>query len=490
MHTETPASTTTRSTHPPLMLFNTLTRTKEPFSPIRDDFVRMYNCGPTVYDYAHIGNLRSYIFADTLRRALVLNGYKVMQVVNITDIGHLTSDADEGEDKMTVGLRREGLPLTLESMRSMANKYVEAWLADIDLLNIKRPNALPRASDHVAGDIAFIETLLQKQVAYRTPDGVYFDTSKFPEYGKLGGIDTEGQREGARVGANPHKRNAADFALWKRSGTELGWDSPWGKGFPGWHIECSVMALQHLGKELDIHTGGVDHIGTHHNNEIAQSEAATGKPFARFWMHNAHIMMEGSKISKSLRNTLSLRQLSEQGYDPLAYRYWVCTGHYRTPMNFSMKALESSATALTRLQRFFAEELLSIGRKGTVIAEYEDALYERVNDDLDMPGVIALMWRLVKDRAVSPEDKRATMLHLDQMCGFGLAELARSGSKQVQLDVVTDNELPEDILALVHERERARTAKDWLRADELRDALRTRGYIVLDTEEGSVVRRA
>ncbi len=489
MNTGVSHSAAAQTAHPPLTLYNTLTRSKERFTPIRNDFVRMYNCGPTVYDYAHIGNLRSYIFADTLRRALVLNGYTVMQVVNITDIGHLTSDADDGEDKMTVGLRREGLPLTLESMRIMADKYTEAWLADLDLLNIKRPNALPRASEHISGDIALIETLLQKEIAYRTPDGVYYDISKFPEYGKLGGVDVETQRTGARVDTNPHKRNAADFALWKRSGTNLGWDSPWGTGFPGWHIECSVMALKHLGKELDIHTGGVDHIGTHHNNEIAQSEAATGKPFARFWMHNAHILMEGSKISKSLRNTLSLRQLIDQGYAPLAYRYWTCTGHYRTPLNFSMQALGSAATALMRLQRMFAEELLSASRQGVVEPAYEHGLFERVNDDLDMPGVTALMWRLVKDRDVTPENKRATLLRFDEVCGFGLIELSKSGSKQVQLDVNTQTDIPDDIRSLAHERECARAAKDWARADELRNALRARGYAVLDTEEGSDIRR-
>ncbi len=488
MKPESTAHTPALKTHPPLEFFNTLTRTKDRFSPLRDDFVRMYNCGPTVYDYAHIGNLRSYIFADILRRVLVMNGYKVMQVVNITDIGHLTSDSDEGEDKMTVGLRREGLPLTLESMHTMADKYIEAWIADLDSLHVKRPSALPRASEHISADIALIETLLQKEVAYRTPDGVYFNTKKFPEYGKLGGIDVETQQEGARVSVNPHKRNPSDFALWKRN-NELGWESPWGRGFPGWHIECSAMALEHLGKELDIHTGGIDHIGTHHNNEIAQSEAATGKPFARFWLHNAHVMMEGSKISKSLRNTLSIRQLSDQGYSPIAYRYWVCTGHYRTTMNFSIKALDGAATALKRLQRFFVEELLSTTTRGTIDPTYENSLFARMNDDLDMPGVIALMWQLVKDASIRPEDKRATLLRFDNICAFGLSELAKSGTKQVQIDVAMREELPADILSLMHEREASRTAKDWARADELRTMLGVRGYIVLDTEEGTVVRR-
>ncbi|KKS30450.1 MAG: Cysteine-tRNA ligase [Parcubacteria group bacterium GW2011_GWC2_42_11] len=255
---------------PPLMLFNTLTRKKERFSPVRDDYVRMYNCGPTVYSYIHIGNLRAFVFADILRRTFLLNSYKVMQVMNITDVGHLVSDGDDGDDKMTLALKREGKALTLESMYELATFYKDSFIEDLDALNIKRPTVLPRASEHIAGDIAMVETLIEKQYAYRTSDGVYFDTARFSEYGKLGGIDTGGQRSGARVEVNHEKRNPIDFALWKRD-ENLGWESPWGRGFPGWHLECSAMALEYLGKEIDVHTGGIDLIGTHHNNEIAQS---------------------------------------------------------------------------------------------------------------------------------------------------------------------------------------------------------------------------
>jgi cysteinyl-tRNA synthetase len=303
----------TEGAQPPLLLYNTLSRTKESFQPVHSDHVRMYNCGPTVYDFAHIGNLRSYVFADTLRRALLLNGYKVMQVVNITDVGHLTSDADEGDDKMTVALKREGKSLTIEAMREVADTYTAAFLDDLNALNIRKPSALPRASEHIQADIALIETLMQKEYAYETSDGVYFDTVRFKGYGKLGGIDTSALQEGARVARNEEKRNPTDFALWKKNST-LGWASPWGRGFPGWHIECSAMAMEYLGKEIDIHTGGIDHIGTHHNNEIAQSEAATGRPFARIWMHNAHILVEGTKFSKSLGNTIQLRQLQGHGF--------------------------------------------------------------------------------------------------------------------------------------------------------------------------------
>ncbi|MBP9759820.1 MAG: cysteine--tRNA ligase [Candidatus Pacebacteria bacterium] len=477
----------TEGAQPPLLLYNTLSRTKERFTPLHDDYVRMYNCGPTVYDYAHIGNLRAYVFADILRRTLVLNGYKVMQVVNITDVGHLTSDADDGDDKMTVGLRREGLPLTLEGMKQLSDIYAEAWLTDLDNLNIKRPSAIPRASAHISADIALIETLMQKEYAYRTPDGVYFDTSKFTEYGKLGGITVDMQKEGARVQTNEHKRNPADFALWKRN-DELGWESKWGRGFPGWHIECSAMAMEHLGKELDIHTGGIDHIGTHHNNEIAQSEAATGKPFARYWMHNAFVNIEGTKFSKSLRNTISLHQLKEHGHDPIAYRYWLLTGHYRTPMNFSFTALEGSQTALKRLQRFFVEELVH-ARGGRKNEQYALEFKKLLNDDLDTPSALALLWKLIKDEQVTNPIKRATLLHFDKVLGIGLEKLAKSGAEAVTIEVLSLNALPNDIRALVDERETARKEKLWLRADELRVTLKMRGFAVEDSAEGPKVTR-
>jgi len=473
----------------PLYFYNTLTRTKEAFEPVHKDYVRMYNCGPTVYDHAHIGNLRSYVFADLIRRTLLLNGYKVMQVVNITDVGHLTSDADEGDDKMTLALKREGKPLTLEAMKEIADTYTTAFLEDLAALNIKAPSALPRASEHIAADIALIETLMQKEYAYRTPDGVYFDTARFKGYGKLGGIDRDAQHAGARIAANESKRHPADFALWKHN-EKLGWESPWGRGFPGWHIECSAMAMEYLGKELDIHTGGIDHIGTHHNNEIAQSEAATGKPFARFWLHNAHILVEGAKFSKSLGNAIKLHQLKEHGFSPLAYRYWLLTGHYRTPMNFSFTALESAQTALRRLQLYFVEHFSSV-RAGNVEPSYDERFLRAVNDDLDTPKALALVWELVKDDGVSAADKRATFLHADRVLGVGLIELAKSGSKRTQLDVDSQDlaKLPEKARALIEEREEARAAKDWPRADALRDELFKHGYAVEDTCDGPRVTR-
>jgi len=472
---------------PPLILFNTLTRKKERFSPVRDDYVRMYNCGPTVYSYIHIGNLRAFVFADILRRAFLLNGYKVMQVMNITDVGHLVSDGDDGDDKMTLALKREGKALTLESMYELATYYKDSFIEDLDALNIKRPTVLPRASEHIAGDVAMIETLIEKQYAYRTSDGVYFDTTRFPDYGKLGGIDIKGQRSGARVEVNHEKRNPIDFALWKRD-ENLGWESPWGRGFPGWHLECSAMALEYLGKEIDVHTGGIDLIGTHHNNEIAQSECATGKPFARYWMHNEFINIEGTKISKSLKNTISLKQLIEHGYNPLAYRYWLLTGQYRTKMNFSFTALDASATALTRLHRFFAEKLNS-AKGGTVQVLYKQKLIEAINDDLDTPKALGLIWKIIKDDTLTPKDKRATLLHFDKALGLGLLALAKSSKTSVQLNVKTVefDSLPEEVREIIEEREKAREEKDWQRADELREKLSSRGFTIEDSGDGPIV---
>ncbi len=473
-------------TQPPLFLYNTLSRAKEAFTPLRRDFVRMYHCGPTVYDYAHIGNLRAYVFADTLRRVLRLNEYKVRQVMNVTDVGHLTSDADAGEDKMTVGLRREGLPLTLEGMHTLAERYTLAFLKDLDFLLIRRPDVLPKASEHISAQIALIETLMEKEYAYRTRDGVYFDTARFEGYGKLGGIDVSALREGARVEVNPEKRNSADFALWKKDDT-LGWESPWGKGFPGWHIECSAMSMEYLGKELDIHTGGIDHIPVHHNNEIAQSEAATGRSFARFWMHCAFVNIEGTKFSKSLRNTITLRQLVERGFHPLAYRYWLLTGHYRSPMNFTWDALEGAQTALTRLQRIAVEHLREVP-VAPVDESFALSFRRALNDDLNTPQALALLWDTLKGDEVF-EHKRAALVHADRCLGLGIRELFEEKGA-VQVGVVSEPHVPDEVRALVDEREVARREKDFDRADQLRDRMSKLGYHLEDTSDGSRITRA
>jgi len=474
----------TQDAKPPLLLHNTLSKKKEVFTPIKDDYVRMYNCGPTVYGPAHIGNLRAFILADMLRRTFILNGYKVMQVMNITDVGHLTSDADEGDDKMSLAVKREGRELSLEAMNEVATKYMDIFLEDIEALNIKKASVIPRASEHISGNIAMIETLMQKEYAYRTSDGVYFDTSRFKEYGKLGGIDVEAQKAGARVEVNNEKRNPVDFALWKKN-DEIGWESPWGRGFPGWHIECSAMAMEYLGKEIDVHTGGIDLIGTHHNNEIAQSECATGRPFARFWMHNEFINIEGTKISKSLQNDIHLKQLIEHGYNPLSYRYWLLTGHYRTKMNFSFVALDASQNALTRLHKYFAEKLQK-AKGGSVDDTYALKLLEAMNDDLDTPKAIALLWELVKDSKISVQDKRATLLYFDKVLGFGLLALAKRDTTMTSLTVesVAIKDLPKEVQEKISDREKARSDKEWEKADTLRDEVLKSGYEIEDSEEG------
>ncbi|MDZ4226124.1 MAG: cysteine--tRNA ligase, partial [Patescibacteria group bacterium] len=344
---------------PPLKLHNTLLGTLEEFSPLSSSKVKMYNCGPTPYDRQHIGNMVPPVLADVLRRTLEAWGYKVTQVMNITDFGHLTGDnegnPDEGEDKMTRGLAREGLKPTMANMRKLAEKYAGLFFEDVELLGVDTKRvAYPRASDYIPEQIALIKTLVQKGYAYEIADGVYYDTVRFKGYGKLGNINLEGQRTGVRVAEKADKKNPHDFVLWKKS-EKMGWPSPWGKGFPGWHIECTAMIFKLLGKQIDIHTGGIEHVPVHHNNEIAQAEAATGKQFVTYWLHNAHITVEGKKISKSLGNTVYLTQIVDRGLNPRALRYWFLTGHYRTPMNFTWEAIEGADQALKRLTRAYLE---------------------------------------------------------------------------------------------------------------------------------------
>ncbi len=472
----------------PLFFHNTLTGKKERFTPIRSDHVGMYNCGPTVYDYVTIGNWRAYIFADTLRRVLEYNDFEVRQAMNITDVGHLISDADAGEDKMTLALTREGKPKTLEAMKEIADFYTDAFMQEMSTLNIRRPQVMPQASEHVEAMKALIATLMEKEYAYQTSDGVYFDVARFPDYGKLGNIKLQGQKEGARVEENPEKRSPYDFALWKRN-DELGWEAPWGRGFPGWHIECSAMSMQYLGKQFDIHTGGIDHIPIHHNNEIAQSEAATGRQYVRFWLHNAFLNIEGTKISKSLGNTIKLRQLIEHGYDPLAYRYWLLTAHYKTPVNFTWNALDAAAQAYTRLERYFVETLLPL-KGGEIDIAYRRRFHEAINDDLDTPKAIAIMWELIKDKDIEEKNKKATLLDFDRVLGLGLIQDKKKLRAQTHIRVVALKDLPEETRLLVIAREEMREKKDWAKADELRDEIKKQGYLVEDVSEGPKVTRA
>lgn len=463
---------------PPLKLFNTESRAIEVFEPRKSYEVTMYTCGPTVYDYAHIGNLRAYVFADTLKRVLYYNGYNVRHTMNFTDFGHLTSDADTGEDKMMKGLAREGMDVSLKSMRALADIYIEAFKDDAAALDLVEPNTYARASDYVQEQIALIKTLEEKGYTYETSDGLYFDISKFATYGRLGNIDLETLKSGARVEVNTEKKHPADFAVWKKA--ELGWNSRWGKGFPGWHIECSAMAMATLGKQIDIHTGGVDNISTHHNGEIAQSESATGKQFARYWLHSEHLQIDSEKIAKSEGNAIYLKDLLAQGFSGRDYRYLLLTSHYRTQVNFSIDALTAARQALTRLRRFMYEECTDV--KGTINAEYRDRFIDAINNDLDTPKAIAVVWELLKDESIDARDKRATIREADEVLGVGLDLAPKTGAKE--LGYLTTDDIPSEISALVDKREAARITRNWEEADKLRDALRLKGYTVEDTENG------
>lgn len=465
-----------------IFFYNTLGKEKQLFVPIKGRYVKMYTCGPTVYDYAHIGNFRTYVFAETIRRVLEYAGYEVKQVMNITDFGHLANDSDEGEDKMTAGLKREGMELTLENMKVLAERYAEAFVDDLKRLNIELPFAFPRASEHIGEQRAFVETLFQKGYAYQTKSGIYFDTSKFPAYGILGGISASDEH--SRIGADSEKHDPKDFALWKFD-SNLGWESPWGKGFPGWHIECVAMSTKYLGKTFDIHTGGIDHITIHHNNEIAEAEAATGKPLAHYWMHGAFITIEGKRIGKSEGNAIRLYQLEQRGVSALAYRYLLLTAHYRSPMNFTWAAAEGAQTALQRAHRFFAD-LKGMGR---VNQEYRLKFETAINDDLNTPEAIAVMWNLIKDETVSPEDKRATLLDFDRVLGIGFAPplYRREAAEKVQ--VLSLSDLESGVEALVAEREAARRAEEWGKADDIRGVLESKGFSIEDSKDGPVVRK-
>jgi cysteinyl-tRNA synthetase len=474
----------------PLYFHNTLSGENDEFTlPGPAHAVRMYNCGPTVYGRQHIGNLSMFVFTDVLRRTLEFNGFNVKQVINITDVGHLTSDSDEGEDKMSKGLVREGLSLTLENMRTLGEKYTTFFFEDLRMLNIDTDRIeFPRASDYISAQIAMIQTLVDKSYAYTTGDGVYFDTAQFPRYGELGGIDLTGLREGARVAASSEKHHATDFALWKFDET-IGWESPWGKGFPGWHIECSAMIRGTLGEQIDIHTGGIEHIPIHHNNEIAQSEAAIGKrPLSRFWLHRAHIQFEGGKLAKSAGNVIYLSDVTERGFHPLALRYLFLGAHYRTSANFSWDALDASQAAFLRLRAFVQKY-----QKGGTISEKHLARFrERINDDLDTPGALSVLWEMIKDETLLPEDIRATIVDCDRVLGLRLAQ------EDIQADAlytqrvgqeVAVAEAPEDIQLLVTKREEARSSKQWSVADDMRAQLQDRGYTIEDSSSGPTLFR-
>ncbi len=452
-----------------LKLFNTLTRQLEEFKPIDAGKVRMYTCGPTVYWDATIGNFRCYVLEDILVRTLELNGYEVTRALNITDVGHLVSDSDEGEDKMEKGARREN-----KTVWEIAEQYSNRFVQSAAKLNIKIPPKplLCRATDHIPEQIELVRILMDKGFAYKISDGVYFDTSKFPNYGQLSRQKAEEKEEGARVDINPEKRNKTDFALWKFSPKDekrqMEWESPWGVGFPGWHAECSAMAHKYLGQPFDIHCGGVDHIPVHHENEIAQSEAAYGVKLADYWWHNEFLLVDGQKMSKSLGNVYTVPDLEAKGFDPLALRYFYLGAHYRQIQNFTFEALTAAQNALRRLWSYSRE----LDEGGAVLADIQADFSSALDDDLNTSKALAAVWKMVEGDYPAA-DKGATLLWMDKVLGLDLEKYV---GKRI--------DIPENVKTLLAQRQAARDSKDWAESDNLRKTIEERGWTVEDTKDG------
>jgi cysteinyl-tRNA synthetase len=459
-----------------LYLYNSLTRKKEEFCSIKPGEVGLYTCGPTVYNYAHIGNLRTYIFEDVLKRVLIYNGYRVKHVMNITDVGHLTGDRDMGEDKMEQGAAREG-----KSAWDIADFYTQAFKKDIERLGILDPDIWVKATDTLPEQIALVKILEEKGYTYRIADGIYYDTSKFKNYTKLSHQDLEALQEGARVERNPEKRNPTDFALWKfspkGSKRQMEWDSPWGVGFPGWHLECSAMSMKFLGEQLDIHCGGTDHIDVHHTNEIAQSEAATGKSFFNFWMHGAFLIIQGGKkMAKSAENFLTIENaFLKNDINPLAYRFAAFLTHYRKPMEFSDEAMEAARNGLLHLQNQVRQVAASgAGSEQAINTEYKNKFLAAVNDDLNMPRAMAVIQEMLKS-SIADTAKQATILDFDRVLGLSLDRLDQ------------EQALPDAVQSRIDARVKARESKDFVTSDRLRAEIEALGYLVQDTKDGMKV---
>lgn len=461
-----------------LILYNTLTRKKEEFNTIEPGIAKMYCCGPTVYNYAHIGNLRAYFFEDILKRVLLYNGYNVKHVVNITDVGHLVSDDDEGEDKMEKGSSREG-----KTVWEIADFYTNAFMNDISLLNIIPPTIYCKATDNIREQIDMIKCLEEKGYTYITSDGVYYDTSKFSDYGKLAKLDIEGLEEGKRIEFSSEKKNKTDFALWKFSQKnekrQMEWESPWGTGFPGWHIECSAMSRKYLGDTFDIHCGGVDHIPIHHTNEIAQAEACTGKKFVNYWLHGEFLIEEKGKMSKSTGEFLRLQTLIKKGYSPLDFRYFLLMTHYRKKIKFSFENLEAAKNGFNKLKLRIAEikllvedsDFIEIGKTG----KYLDKFLDCINNDLNAGEGLALTWEMLKDNNLNPSEKILLANVFDKIFGLDLNNV-QAPEKNF--------EIPEEIIDLAEKRKTAKLNKDFKLADELRNRIKEKGYEVVDVKGG------
>lgn len=471
-----------------MQLYNTLSKSLEEFIPISGGNVGMYSCGITAYDYAHIGHGRKYVNDDVLKRTLTFLGYKVTHVQNVTDVGHLVSDADEGEDKLEKGAAKFG-----KTVWEVAEFFTENFYQSMDALNILRPTIICKATEHIAEQIDLVRALIEKGYAYETPEAIYFDVTKFPDYGKLLGQSVSEKKVAVRgeVQTGEHKKHPADFSLWFKTvgrfaNHSMHWESPWGDGFPGWHIECSAMSMKYLGEQFDIHTGGEDHIPVHHPNEIAQSEAATGKhPFVKYWMHTSFLVVDGTKMSKSLGNFYTVEDVEKKGFHPLSLRYLYLTTHYRKQLNFTWDALTAAQTSLMKLYEIMHEVTIEHESERTVLSDeklakidqYNTSFREAIENDLNMPQALAVLWEVAKSNIPSP-DKRDLFLQFDEVLGLGLKTLPQK------------DEIPSHVTELASKRKELRDAKEFDAADLVRKQIESAGYIVKDTSDGFILRKA
>lgn len=458
-----------------IKFYNTLTKEKQEFIPLNKDIVTMYSCGPTVYKDATIGNMRTNIFMDTLRRTLKYNGYKLKHVMNITDVGHLVSDADEGEDKMIKSAKEEG-----KTPLEIAEHYTNLFMKDLERLNIDLPEIICKATDNINEMIEYVEELVKNGYAYETSTAIYFDVSKLDKYGILSGINLRDQKAGARVDIDEEKRNPYDFALWIKAPENhlMKWESPWGLSYPGWHIECSTMGKKYLGEQFDIHTGGVDLIPTHHENEIAQSKGCTGKIPARYWMHGEFLLINGGKMSKSLNNVYLIEDIIKRGYSPLAYKIFCFTSHYRNKLNFTWEGIDVADKSLARLREAYTKH-----NEGSELIEqeeinnYKERFLSAINDDLNMPVAMSIVWEVAKN-AKKSKQLAELLLDFDKVLGLNIDKKEEK-----------TQDIPSDILELVNERNCARANKDWAESDRLRDLIKENGYMVKDSKEGTTLEK-
>ncbi len=458
-----------------IYFYNTLTKKKEIFNPIDKEEVRIYSCGPTVYKDATIGNMRTNIFQDILRRVLKYNGYKIKHAMNITDVGHLVSDGDEGEDKMLKSAREEK-----KSPMEIAKYYTDLFFKDLKDLNIETPEIICKATDHIQEMIEYVKKLIENGYAYETSTAIYFDISKLDKYPILSNLNLDEQKAGARVEVDKEKKSPYDFAIWIKAPENhlMKWDSPWGPSYPGWHIECSAMGQKYLGEQFDIHTGGIDLIPTHHENEIAQSKGKCGKIPANYWMHGEYLLIDGGKMSKSLGNVYLIKDIIEKGYSPLVYRLFNYSSHYRNKLNFTWEAIDSTSKSLQRLKNGY--QLHVKGKDeidDSIIQDLENKFHLAINDDLNMPSAMGIVWEVVRQEKKSP--KFAQLLkRFDMVLGLKIDEV----DEQKQ-------DLPQEILDLIEERKKARENKDWDKSDRIRDLIQNKGYEIKDTKEGSIVKK-